>query len=230
LLELQLQKKTGMIWVLSTHCNGGEWRLIRLPFKQMNRIYAHCYRYNGTNVTSSVENFRTKTMKWSQPWDDRIGRHPFPAEPVGWQQPQCPSWPTLKLSTSGCLVYLQTRMKVDSTGKKRLAAKVHDCKGFVNEVVTLASTLGSSKNYCSFQHLLEFQKKKKRPSKAFKCIATILEVGLYRPRNSCHSLEWPASASDEMEILTICRTTWQGVSWKPCKNWSLHVMVCCSIT
>lgn len=149
-------------------------------------------------------------MKWSQPWDDRIGRHPFPAEPVGWQQPQCPSWPTLKLSTSGCLVYLQTRMKLDdSTGKKRFAAKVHDCKGFVNEVVTLASTLGSSKILSPFQHLLEFQKKNGHPKRSMHCNTS--RGRTLSPRNSCHSLEWPASASDEMEILTIRRTTWQVV-------------------
>ena len=63
-----------------------------------------------------------------------------------------------------------TGKKRFAAGKKQFAAKVHDCKGFVNEVVTLASTLGSSKILLFFEHLLEFQKKKDGPSKAFNAL------------------------------------------------------------
>lgn len=120
-------------------------------------------------------------MKWSQPWDDRIGRHPFPAEPVGWQQPQCPSWPTLKLSTSGCLVYLQTRMKLDSTGKKRqgLPPRFMTVKALSMKLSPWLPTLGSSK-ILLFPTLFGIKGEKKTAIQSVQCIAPILEVGLYR--------------------------------------------------
>ena len=142
---------------------------------------------------------------------------------MGWQQPQCPSWPTLKLSTSGCLVYLQTRMKLDSTGKKRqgLPPRFMTVKALSMKLSPWLPTLGSSK-ILLFPTLFGIKEKKNgHPKRSMDCNTS--RGRTLSPRNSCHSLEWPASASDEMEILTICRTTWQGVSWKPCKNWSLSM-------